>query len=221
MPLWLAAAPLSHGTIPAALVGHPLHGVIAETQHMANNVTRARNLLAEHGHVRSQLISDWGGSILLPVKVADYYDQVGPVDITIRGYGNPYFLPRLEKLWDFQAGYRWNGITGEAIEDWDDEWLVIADEGGDPFIFDRASSKVLFARHGEGAWNPEKWFDDLPTMAACLATLGCIVRTAGDSFTDADFCVRPEHRAQAIERIAEIVGSRSGAQAIVEGAGWG
>jgi hypothetical protein len=50
---------------------------------------------------------------------------VGPLDITIKSYGNPFFLPRLAALWEFQAGYRWHGFTGERIEDWDSDWLVV------------------------------------------------------------------------------------------------
>jgi hypothetical protein len=115
----------------------------------------------------------------------------------------------LAGLWDFQAGYRWNGLTGEPINDWDDDWLVVADQGGDAFIFDCQSSRVLFAHHGEGAWGPEEWFSDLPTMAVCLAILGSVVRAAGDDFTNADCFVRPAHRERAISEIAQVLGSRS------------
>jgi hypothetical protein len=127
----------------------------------------------------------------------------------------------LARLWDFQAGYRWNGLSGEPAADWNDNWLVVADEGGDAFIFDRASSKVLFAPHGQGAWEPEVWFADLGAMACCLAILGSIVRAAGKDFTDADSYVKPNHRESAVARLAEVVGSRSEAEAIVDGAGWG
>jgi hypothetical protein len=190
-------------------------------QPSADIATRARVLLTEHGDVRSQPGSDWRGSVPLPAKLADFYERVGPINITIESYGNAYFLPSLGKLWDFQAGYRWNGLTGEPIHDWHDEWIVVADKGGDPFIFNRTSSTVLFAYHGQGVWKPEEWFSDLPTMAACLAEFGSAFQAAGDNFTDADSYVRPECRERAIRKITEIVGSRSQAEAIVDGAGWG
>ena len=186
-----------------------------------DNLSNARALLAEHGEVQPQPVSDWRGAFPLPPEVAEYYDHIGPLDVTIDGYGNPCFLPSLARLWDFQAGYRWNGLTGEPIDDWNDDWLVVADEGGDPFIFDRASSTVLVAYHGEGVWEPEERFPNLPAMAACLAILGSVVRAAGDDFTDADSWVRPEHREDAIARIADVLGSRLEAEAIVSGAGWG
>ncbi len=188
---------------------------------LPNITSRARDLLSEHGEVRAQPISDWGGTFELPLEVAAFYAQVGPYDITIEGYGNPYFLPRLAKLWDFQKGYRWHGFTGERLKDWDENWLVVADEGGDPFIFDRDSRKVLFALHGTGVWKPETWFPSLPTMAACLAILGKIVRAAGKNLTDSDCLIRPKHRQHAISAIARVIGSRAEAEAIVGGAGWG
>jgi len=184
-------------------------------------LSSARTLLAEHGEVRSQPASDWRGTFPLPSDLAKFYDVVGPVDVTIEGYGNPNFLPSLAKLWEFQAGYRWNGLSGEPIVDWNDNWLVVADEGGDAFIFDRVSSKVLFAQHGQGAWEPEEWFTDVGAMACCMAILGSVVRRAGEDFTDAGSNVKPEHRQNAIVRIAEVLGSRSDAEAIVDGAGWG
>lgn len=191
---------------------------------MPNSSTRidqARTRLLEHGDLRAQSASDWTGEVPLPDEVAAFYEEIGPHDVMIEGYGNPYFLPRLSKLWDFQAGYRWDGVSGERIDGWDDDWLVVADEGGNPFIFDRASGRVLFAEHGMGIWEPEEWFPDLVTMAAALATIGGVVRDAGEDFTDEDFTVRPEHVERAVSAVAEVVGSRAQAESLVGGLGWG
>jgi len=92
-------------------------------------VERVRQLLSPHGVVQQQLARDWTGAFSLPVEVERFYEEVGPLDITIKSYGNPFFLPRLAALWEFQAGYRWHGFTGERIEDWDSDWLVVGDEG--------------------------------------------------------------------------------------------
>ena len=81
---------------------------------------RARELLARHGVVQSQPPDDWTGIFPLPASVERFFQEVGPADITIEDYGNPFFLSRLAALWEFQAGYRWNKLTGQAIEDWDD-----------------------------------------------------------------------------------------------------
>ena len=125
-----------------------------------------KRLLALHGDVRAQPASDWTGAFPIPPAIERFYREVGPLNVTIEVHGNPYFLPALADLWQFQAGYRWNGLSGEPIEDWPDDWLVVADEGGDPFIFVRSSAVVLHAYHGEGEWDAGEMFPDLNTMAA-------------------------------------------------------
>ena len=62
-----------------------------------------------------------------------------------------------------------------------------------------------------------EWFPSIGAMAACLAILGSVVRDAGDGFTDDHMFVKPEPRQSAIDRIADVLGSKSTAQAIVDG----
>lgn len=181
----------------------------------------AKRLLALHGEVRPQPPSDWTGYFPIPAPVERFYQEVGPANITINGHGNPYFLPSLADLWQFQAGYRWNGLSGEPIEDWPDDWLVVADEGGDPFIFVRSSGLVLHACHGEGEWNAGKMFPELNTMAACLAQIGGIVLEAGSELTEEDCSIRPKYRELASACLQELLGSKSEAQAVLGALGWG
>src|SRR5690348_16656301 len=79
---------------------------------------QARELLSAHGRTLPQSPHDWNGTFELPEGVKCFYQEVGPDDITIKSYGNPWFLPRLSSLWSFQAGYRWHGVTGEQIPEW-------------------------------------------------------------------------------------------------------
>ncbi len=76
-------------------------------------LTRVRELLELHGTCQRQDSSEWMGKIPLADAIAEFYADLGPMDITIEGYGNPTFIPCLSRLWDHQAGYRWNGLTGE------------------------------------------------------------------------------------------------------------
>lgn len=181
----------------------------------------AKRLLALHGEIRPQPLADWTGTFVLPPAVEQFYREVGPTNITIEAHGNPYFLPCLADLWKFQAGYRWNGLSGEPIEDWNDDWLVVADEGGDPFIFDRSSGAVLYAYHGEGEWDAGEMFPDLNTMAACLAQLGAIVLESRDDYMEEDCSIRPKFRAFALDRLQELLGTKSDAQAVLGVLGWG
>ncbi len=185
------------------------------------NADTAKRLLALHGRVRPQAASDWTGSFPIPPAVERFYREIGPESGTIKTHGNAYFLPRLSDLWKFQAGYRWNGLSGELISDWDDDWLVVADEGGDPFIFARASGKMLHAYHGEGEWDAGEMFPDLNTMAACLADLGAIVLEAGVAYMEEDCSIRPEFRSLASARLAELLDSKNGADRILGILGWG
>lgn len=181
---------------------------------------QVRDLLQKHGTTRPQSASEWKGEISLPPAVERFYAEVGPVDITIDCHGNPYFLPKLTDLWQFQAGYRWHGITGERLPEWDDDWLVVADEGGDPFIFSRSAGSVLFTHHGMSVWEPEPIYPDIFTMAGCMAILGSIVAEAHDDFTDQECRIRPKCQAKAMQRFEEVLGSWAEAEAVLGMCGW-
>jgi hypothetical protein len=185
------------------------------------STARVRQLLQEHGTLVPQSASEWSGQFPLPDVLSRFYQEVGPVDILIEGYGNPFFLPRLSALWEFQAGYRWDGLTGERIEEWEDDWLVVADQGGDPFILDIRTGAILFAEHGTGEWEPDETFTDVFEMAACLGTLGSVAARAGDDFTDDEEFIRPHYRAAAEELLGEILRSRSEAETVLDTLGWG
>lgn len=180
----------------------------------------AKQLLETHGEVRSQPASDWTGEFLLPRELERFYLEVGPVNVTIESYGNPYYLPCLADLWAFQAGYRWNGSTNEFCEDWPDTWIVVADEGGDPFIFDQRSRNVLHAYCGTGTWNAHPIFPDLNTMAACLAQLGAIVLQAGNDFIDDDSFIRSEWRKLAKNKISEITSDNWNSSNLLKKLSW-
>jgi hypothetical protein len=169
---------------------------------------------------RSQPPADWQGEFLLPDAIAEYFRDLGPVDVTIDGYGNPYFLPSLSQLWTFQAGYRYHPETHARFPEWDDDWLVIADEGGDVFIFSRASSVILHAYHGDGVWDPNQMFDSLVEMVTTFAIIGDIVVSAGRSLTDDDSTILPRLREAARARIGEFLRSHERADALLSSLGW-
>jgi hypothetical protein len=173
-----------------------------------------------HAELRAQSLGEWQGDFSLPEEVAEYFAEFGPVNITIEGYGNPYFLPSLSRLWAHQTGYRIDGITHERILDWDDDWLVIADEGADPFIFSRSRAVILHAYHGEGVWEPQEMFVNLPEMVTTFAIIGDIVVTAGSSLTDHDSMILHSYRDEARERIAAVTGSYDRADILVSSLGW-
>jgi hypothetical protein len=167
-----------------------------------------------------QASSHWQGEFPLPDPVAEYFAEFGPVDVWIRGYGNPFFLPSLAQLWCFQAGYRYHAETHERFSSWDDDWLVVADEGGDPFILSRASHAVLRAYHGAGVWEPVVLFGDLAQMANIFAIIGDIAASAGLLLTDEASIILPRYLDEAHRRIAEYLHSIERAAAILQRVGW-
>ena len=166
--------------------------------------------------LRPQPISEWSGDHVLHPALVSFYAEVGacgedgphgPAGLTIPTLGNPFWVPPLCRLWELQAGYRWNSRSGERIADWRDEWLVVADQGGDPFILDRTSGSILHDRHGGGAWTPAPMFADPFTMALVFGTIGALHEEAGENIYDADYEVRPAWRAGLRARLAPLLGS--------------
>ena len=191
------------------------------------SISDTKALLAQHGTLESQPATDWRGDFALPVQLEEYYREIGPLGdfindkvgysgVSIPTVGNPFDLPPLAKLWDLQAGYRWHGITGQRLEDWDDMWLVIASQGGDPFIFQRETGEILFAQHGGGVWNPSEIFTDITTMTACLATIGQVCNEAEDDLLTEDETVNPVFRAILETRLTTILGDASAAVALAD-----
>jgi len=175
-------------------------------------------LLAPWGELRPQPASDWQGPIPLPAALADFYAQVGPCGETYHAQvgptgvsldigGNPVDIPPLHKLWQRQAGYRWNAVSGERIADWCEQWLVVADQGADPFILDTASGEVLFAFHGAGTWQPKLLAATLQTAFGGLATMANAMAELGDDAFDDTGELLATARAAVAASLASYLGS--------------
>jgi len=173
-----------------------------------------------HERLVPQSVASWHGEFPLPDEVARYYEELGPEDVTIEGYGNPYFLPSLARLWEVQAGYRFHPNTKERFAEWSDDWLVIAYEGGDPYIYSRSSSIILYALHGQGVWEPDELFSSLEGMVTTFAIIGDVAVSAGDDLTDEESYLREHYVEEAKQRISLVLGSRSEAELVLDSLGW-
>lgn len=162
----------------------------------------------------------WRGEFSLPAPIARYYREFGAVDVDITGYADSFFLPSLARLWEYQVGYRTHALTGERIKEWDDDWLVIADQGADPFIYSRDSGKILYAMHGAGEWRPTKLFADLPQMVTALAVLGEAVAAAGDDLTDEDCHLSQSFIETATEKLSRVLDRAEQAGLMLKEFGW-
>jgi hypothetical protein len=185
-------------------------------------LNEARDLLLSNlpdATLLEQSVDDWKGPFPLPEKLADYYAKVGPFELEIWGYGNPWYVPSLAKLWDLQAGYRYNAETNERDDEWKDNWLVVAYDGGDPFIFDTNAEIILHDLHGQDVWGPKPLFEDLGEMISVFAVLGGIRARAGDHLTD-DNGVSPQYLRQASSALQTMLGDQGHAITVLEGVGW-
>lgn len=171
-----------------------------------------------------QSASDWTGELDLPPSLVSYYADFGPKNLSLESYGNAFFLPALNELWEHQAGYRWSVSTGAKrarVEEWNDDWLAVAHAGADPFILSCSTGQVLYATHGAGSWEPRELFDDLGQMAATLTAVGAVCASAGRDLTDEDSIVRPRWRAFLEADVEVALGSRAHALEVLATLGFG
>jgi len=180
-----------------------------------NSFESIRAQFARFGELRPQPRDAWQGELALPQVLADFYEQAGPWGATYHQNVGPVGItlsetnvsfPPLYKLWDRQAGYRWDASNGERVAEWQDNWLVIADQNADPFILDAETGEILYAMHGTGAWDADVVAPDLPTFAAALAAVGVVCLEADEDLRNDDWEIRPEHRARALQALTTVLG---------------
>lgn len=110
----------------------------------------------------------------LPPRYLEFLSKFSPLKVTLRRrLGNDMNLYGATELLDAQHGYSWNPETSTPIPDWNPNHLVIADEGGDPYVLDLAAAvnsdcPVLHAFHGQGDWS---FWTCAPTFTRFLKNL--------------------------------------------------
>jgi hypothetical protein len=165
-----------------------------------------RPLLAPWGALKPQPASDWEGPFALPEVIADLYREVGPWGdfhgtstspdgLSIDTGGNPVSVPPLRRLWAQQDGYAWSRNPGNRLDGWPEHWLVIAQEGGLPFIFDRNDGSMLFHSTGMGHWNaPRRLAADWATALGAIATVANALAELVDDALDESFELKASSR---------------------------
>ena len=197
------------------------------------NYEHLRKLLAPWGALKPQPASDWTGDFSLPQVVAAFYENVGPWGKIVHAHHGQTGLridarlrvdiPPLSRLWDFQAGFRWDGNTRERVKDWKDEWLLVAYAEADPFILDISTGQVLFAFHGAGGWYPKVFAPDLVTAFGALATIANTKARLGETeaFIDEEsFEVLPAATQEVEDDLAAFLGGRTEAVQILKVLEW-
>lgn len=189
------------------------------------SIPKIREQFSLFGELRPQARSAWTGEIPLPESLAEFYEQIGPWGATYHEHVGPVGItlsetqisfPALHRLWNLQAGYRWDASNGQRVNDWQEEWLVIADQNADPFILDTNTGRILFALHGTGAWDAGELAPDLFTFIAAATAIGAVFHRADEDLRDDDWVIKPEYRKAAIAEVAKVVGDAREAEAFFE-----
>lgn len=103
----------------------------------------------------------------------------------------PEHYPLTTAFEKFQAGYRYNAITGEYLTGetpgkWQPGWYVLCrNYFDDPFFVDVAEEEqgfpVYYAAHGAGKWTAQKVADNLEQFQNMLAQLKAVVTYASQA----------------------------------------
>jgi hypothetical protein len=178
-----------------------------------------RSLLAPWGELMPQPTSDWKGEIVLPACLSELYTKLGPRDLSISAGGNPVDIPSLKDLWAYQDCYRWHGLTGERLSDWQDNWLVIAREGSNPFMLDTETGAVYFDLAG-GKPNFKLFSSNVITAFGAIATVANSLSAFGDDAYDETGELTSEARANVTSSLKGFLSGTADAQQMLEAWQW-
>jgi hypothetical protein len=93
--------------------------------------------LATKSNTTKRLGLEQQKNISLPQELKAYIEQVCPSEHTIiNGVGHPIKLLSIEQLSWQMVGYNFDSVNQTTIKDWQDNWFLIASEGGEPVIID-------------------------------------------------------------------------------------
>jgi len=100
----------------------------------------------------------------------EFLTRFSPQDVCFYKAGGQYTIYGIDDILDYQIGYSIDD-SGNSLEGWPDNYLVIADSNSDPYCIDlrETDGAVYFAYHGEGEWNFNKSFDSLIEFISFLA----------------------------------------------------
>ncbi|MEE1125444.1 MAG: SMI1/KNR4 family protein [Acutalibacteraceae bacterium] len=91
------------------------------------------------------------------------YTDVGDEESDLYSYGDDIEIYGATGLIEGQLGYSYNPIQKAVIEDWNPDYIVIANCNADPYCIDISldNSPVYYAMHGTGEWRFKKVSESL------------------------------------------------------------
>lgn len=91
------------------------------------------------------------------------YTDVSDEESDLYSYGDDIEIYGATGLIEGQLGYSYNPIQKAVIEDWNPDYIVIANCNADPYCIDISldNSPVYYAMHGIGEWSFKKVSESL------------------------------------------------------------
>lgn len=91
------------------------------------------------------------------------YTDVSDEESDLYSYGDDIEIYGATGLIEGQLGYSYNPIQKAVIEDWNPDYIVIANCNADPYCIDISldNSPVYYAMHGIGEWRFKKVSESL------------------------------------------------------------
>lgn len=105
----------------------------------------------EVGPTDKHVISEIKKPFPLSEKLINWYRKYAPRMGELDFGGNSIQLYEPEELVDLQRNFSHNLQNMQKDPDWKENWIVIADRGLDPFIFDQITEKIYYTWHGQGS----------------------------------------------------------------------
>jgi hypothetical protein len=134
------------------------------------------------GSTDEHVISEIKKSLHLSEKLVTWYRKFAPRMGELDFGGNPIQLYEPEELVDLQMNFSHNLRNMQK----DPDWIVIADKGSDPFIFEQKTEKIYHTWHGQRSVNLRKIAPDLEGFIETLTVLGeiCHLKYGGHFLND-------------------------------------
>lgn len=101
------------------------------------------------GHVRRMQPA----TLPLPAPLARGFAHLAPCENEALDLGTHRLtLWAPQELIELQVGFRWHGFTGRRMPEWDERYVVFAEDGGDPVALrtDEPDGPVWLSHRGEG-----------------------------------------------------------------------
>lgn len=104
-----------------------------------------------------RIATEWNTT--LPSELETYLTHYAPdPGYYFANVGNSTNLYAPQNIQKLALGYNFNPVTNQNIAGWNDDWILIGDEGADPIIIDLSETTenglcpVFKAYHGSGEW---------------------------------------------------------------------